>query len=80
MKRSGYSKILRAVLGCLGGAILGGYLGLIVGGTLLGGFDIHEATGFEGYELTTYLGGILGGVGGIVFSLRHANRETKTDH
>lgn len=80
MKRSGYSKILRGVLGGLGGAILCGYLGLIVGGTLLGGFDIHEATGFEGYELTTYLGGILGGVGGIVLGLRHANRETKTYH
>lgn len=54
-----------------------GYLGLILGVTFLGGFDIHELTGFEGYELTTYLGIVAGGIFGIFMGIKLAMRSAE---
>lgn len=66
-------KIIGGLIGLAAGAFGGGYLGLILGGTFLGGFDIHELTGFEGYELTTYLGIVAGGIFmGIKLAMRSA--------
>lgn len=51
-----FGGILGFLLGLFGGA----FLGLVVGGTFLGGFDIYLHTGFEGYELTAYIGAAVG--------------------
>jgi len=60
------SKLLPGLVGGLIGFAVGilggGYLGLVIGGTFLGGFDIYEATGFEGYELASYIGAIIGAI------------------
>ena len=52
----------------------GGYLGLVLGGTFLGGFNIYERTGFEGYELATYVGSI---IGAIILTIVGINIATK---
>jgi hypothetical protein len=72
MKSNGIPRILGGIIGLVVGALVVGYLGLILGGTFLGSFDIHEMTGFEGYELSTYLGGLIGGIGGAVIGYRLA--------
>ena len=69
------SKVLGGVLGFIVGAIGGGYLGLVVGGTFLGGFDIYEHIGLEGYELTAYVGIIVGAVVGIKIALGIVKRR-----
>ncbi|TAA72806.1 hypothetical protein [Planococcus salinarum] len=51
--------------GFVTGLIGGAFLGLVVGGTFLGGFNIHESTGLEGYELAAYVGA---GIGAIVLA------------
>ena len=53
-----FAWILGFSVGFLGGA----YLGLILGGTFLDGFDIYAATGFEGYELSAYAGAVIGAI------------------
>ena len=63
-------KMIGIIVGALLGILVGGYLGLILGGTFLGGFDIYETIGVEGYELTTYLFGFLGLVGGAMTGYR----------
>lgn len=40
----------------------GGFLGLVVGGTFLGGLDIYEHIGFEGYELAAYFRAVIGAI------------------
>ena len=58
------NKFLRGFIGGFIGLVIGllagGYLGLILGGTFLGGFDIYERTGIEGYEISTYVGAVIG--------------------
>lgn len=61
-----FAWILGFSVGFLGGA----YIGLILGGTFLGGFDIHAATGFEGYELSAYAGAIIGAIGLSIFAYK----------
>lgn len=60
MKKNKVIRVLLFILSIVLGFILGGYIGMIFGGTFLGGFDIYEAINIEGYELTTYIGAILG--------------------
>jgi hypothetical protein len=74
MKSNGIPRILGGIIGLFVGALGVGYLGMILGGTFLGSFDIHEMTGFEGYELTTYLGALVGGIGGAVVGYRLASK------
>ena len=40
----------------------------------IGGFNIYERTGFEGYELATYIGSI---IGAIIFTIVGINIATK---
>ena len=54
--------IIGGLIGFTVGVISGGFLGLVVGGTFLGGLDIHENTGLEGYELAAYVGAIIGAI------------------
>lgn len=62
MLKNKIPKILGGFLGLIVGIVVGGYLGLIVGGTFLGGFDIYENIGIQGYELAAYVGAIIGGI------------------
>ena len=62
MKRNHLPAIMGGIIGLIIGLIAGGYLGLVFGGTLLGGLDIYEWIGLEGYELTTYIGAFFGAI------------------
>lgn len=66
------SGILGGFLGLLVGSIGGGFLGLVVGGTFLGGFDIYEHTGIEGYELAAYVGAMIGAVLMVIVGIKIA--------
>lgn len=55
-KRALWVGLLGFALGILGGA----YIGLILGGTYLGGSGIPERTGLGGYEIAAYVGAAFG--------------------
>lgn len=74
MTKKWLARILGGFLGLIFGAVGGGYLGLILGGTFLGGFDIYEKTGLNGYEITTYLGAIIGAVVMVFVGMKIALR------
>lgn len=79
MKKKVIFGIIGGFLGLLVGLILGGYIGLVIGGTFLGGLDLNEKIGIEGYELSTYIGAIIGAVittiYGIKLSLKKLNSK-----
>ena len=62
MKKKLLPQFIGGLIGFVVGIFGGGYLGLVLGGTFLGGFNIYERTGFEGYELATYVGSIIGAI------------------
>ncbi|MBT2570082.1 hypothetical protein [Planococcus sp. ISL-110] len=62
MKRKLLPGIIGGFIGFIVGVIGGGFLGLVVGGTFLGGFEIREYTGLEGYELAAYVGALIGAI------------------
>jgi hypothetical protein len=80
MKKKLVPGTIGGFLGLVIGMIGGGFIGLVVGGTFLGGFDIYEHTGFEGYELAAYVGAIIGALVftllGINFALKIAEKKT----
>ena len=76
MNKKSLWKIIGGLLGLLTGILSGAYLGLIIGGTFLGGFKIYENTGFEGYELTTYVGALLGAITFTMIGIRLATKLT----
>ncbi|NLA72062.1 MAG: hypothetical protein GX850_06555 [Clostridiaceae bacterium] len=82
MKKNLLPSILGGFIGFAVGVLGGGYLGLILGGTFLGGFDIYENIGIEGYELSTYVGAIVGALvltlAGVKLALKIADRKRKT--
>ena len=78
MKGNTLRKIIGGSLGFLVGIIVGGYLGLIIGGTFLGGFDIYENFGIEGYEITTYIGALIGAALFMLWGIRLALRTADT--
>jgi len=65
------SGILCGLVLLLAGAIAGGFLGLIIGGTFLGGFDIYDRIGLEGYELAMYVGAIIGAVVVLIMKIKN---------
>lgn len=80
MKNKLFPGIIGGLIGFIVGVISGGYLGLVLGGTFLGGLDIYETIGIEGYELATYLGSIIGAIVLTILGVRQAIRITnKTD-
>lgn len=68
-------EICSCLIGTIVGILLGGYLGLVLGGTFLGGFDIYERIGIEGYEISTYVGAILGALTGSIVGLKIVNKR-----
>ncbi|MDE0584671.1 hypothetical protein ON064_16720 [Planococcus sp. A6] len=70
MKHRGRSKLAGGMIGLIAGVFASAFLGLVIGGTFLGGLDIYENTGLEGYELAAYVGAVIGGGVGIVFGGR----------
>ena len=72
MKRKWASGILGGSIGLVAGVVGGGYLGLILGGTFLGGLEIYRYTGLEGYELTAYFGATTGAVIGATWGVKLA--------
>ncbi|HZK29508.1 MAG TPA: hypothetical protein VFD19_04755 [Clostridia bacterium] len=82
MKKNPLPGILGGLIGFVVGVFGGGYLGLVLGGTFLGGFDVHEKIGIEGYELSTYVGAIIGAVVltilGVKLALKIAGKKQKT--
>ena len=54
--------MLGGFIGLMVGIIGGGYLGLVVGWTFLGAFDIYDRIGIEGYELAAYVRAIIGAI------------------
>ncbi len=60
----------------LAGLIVGGFAGLVLGGTYLGGLFLPAFPNLQGYELATYIGsgaGVLVGVPwGVKIALRAA--------
>ena len=71
--------VIGGVIGLIAGLIVGGFLGLVVGGTFLGGFDIYEANGIEGYELAAYVGAVIGGIAGAVFGVKFVRDRRGSD-
>lgn len=71
--------VIGGVIGFAVGVIGGGFLGLVVGGTFLGGLDIHETIGIEGYELAAYVGALVGAIvltiTGVKFARRSADKK-----
>lgn len=66
-----YSRIAsRALIGFIIGSILGGFLGLVIGGTFLGWINFRQIIGLEGYELTFYLGIIIGAALGTIRGIK----------
>lgn len=79
MKKNLLPQFIGGLIGFVVGIFGGGYLGLVLGGTFLGGFNIYERTGFEGYELATYVGSIIGAtiltIVGINIATKIANKN-----
>lgn len=62
MKRKRLFGIIGGLLGFIMGLIGGGFLGLVIGGTFLGGLNLYENIGLNGYELAAYVGAVFGAV------------------
>ncbi|WP_416144633.1 hypothetical protein [Planococcus koreensis] len=79
MNRILLPRVIGAFIGFVAGSIGGAFLGLVVGGTFLGGLDIYESTGFEGYELAAYVGALVGAIvmaiAGAKFAQRVADKK-----
>ena len=74
MKSMSLRKILGGSIGFIVGLLGGAYLGLILGGTFLGGFDIYENYGIEGYEITTYVGAVIGAAVCTIWGMKLTQR------
>jgi hypothetical protein len=79
MKNKYFLGIIGGLIGFIIGVFGGGYLGLIIGGTFLGGFDIYENIGIEGYEIATYVGALAGAlvltILGVIIATRISNKN-----
>lgn len=61
--------IIGGALGFLVGIIGGGYIGLVIGGNLLGGLELHKYVGIEGYAITAYAGAIIGAISATILGV-----------
>lgn len=74
MNRKRVPGIIGGFIGFIVGGIGGAFFGLVVGGTFLGGLDIYESTGLEGYELAAYVGAIVGAIVMTIVGAKFAQR------
>ena len=72
MKRKLLVSIIGGFIGLWIGVFGGGFVGLVLGGTFLGGLDIYKHTGFEGYELAAYIGALVAGIFDTVLGVKLA--------
>ena len=72
---------LGGIIGFILGAIGGGFLGMVIGGTFFGWLEIPNYPNMPGYELATYIGIILGVLIatplGVIIALKIASRAVK---
>jgi integral membrane sensor domain MASE1 len=81
MSKSIMMGTLGGIMGFLLGAIGGGFLGMVIGGTFFGWLEIPNYPNMPGYELATYIGIILGVLIatplGVIMALKIAGRVKK---
>lgn len=75
MKRKWLKGSIGGAIGSVIGVLGGGYLGLIIGGTFLGGLDLNRYIPLEGYELMAYVGAASGAILGSVLGAKHALKK-----
>ena len=72
---------LGGIIGFVFGAIGGGFIGLVIGGTFFGWLELNNYPDMPGYELATYIGIILGVLiatpVGVITALKIAGRVEK---
>ena len=72
---------LGGIIGFILGAIGGGFIGMVIGGTFFGWLEIPNYPYMPGYELVTYIGIVLGVLIatplGVIIALRVAGRVMK---
>ena len=75
--------IFGGLIGLVIGAVGGGFIGLIIGGTFFGLLEILNYPQMPGYELSTYIGIILGVLIatplGVIIALRVAGLKIMQD-
>lgn len=76
MNKKLWAGILGGLLGFVVGVIGGGFFGLVIGGTFLGWLEFPNYPGLTGYEVSAYIGSLIGALGitplGVKFALRNA--------
>ncbi len=77
MKNKVWRGFIGGFIGLIIGILAGGYLGLILGGTFLGSFDIYERTGLEGYQISTYVGAVIGALVVMVLGVKLALKNNQ---
>ena len=81
MSKSILIGILGGIIGFLVGAIGGGFLGLIIGGTFFGWLELPNYPFMPGYELVAYIGIIIGVLLamplGVIMAIKITGRRMK---
>lgn len=81
MSKKILASILGGLIGFFIGALGGGFLGLVIGGTFFGWIEVPNYPYMPGYELAAYIGIILGVLIvtplGVIIALKIAGRSDR---